>query len=304
MNAILSATAKPPLLRVGVQQAIAAADDDLATAVEFELIAILQSPSFRGSPRSAAFLRYVVEETLAGRGDLLKERTVGAAVLSKAPGYDTGSDSGVRVRANDVRKRLATHNASAGPKAGIRIELLPGTYAARFVPLVEQRPPVGGRSVAPPPMRLWQMAAPSLLAMFVVLIAIRSDVESNDSLSRFWDRALAGRSGITIEVDADGPASISPAMADAAMPLESLATVFQLPVHIVAAGRQAVVPGSYVVRVSTRHKPSERVLLYLNGAAVFRVHDGAALWIWADSADKLRSAAQALVSRSGFPEIP
>ena len=189
------------------------------------------------------------------------------------------------------RKRESASNCRQGPTH-------PGSFLRRKNAILLL--PV---AVAPPPMRLWQMAAPSLLAMFLVLIAIRSDVQSNDSFSRFWDQALAGRTGITIEVDADGPASISPAMADAAMPLESLATVFQLPVHIVAADRQAVVPGSYVVRVSMRHKPPERVLLYLNGAAVFRVQNGTALWIWADSADKLRSAAQTLVSRSGFPEI-
>ena len=301
MNAILSAAAKPPLLRVGVQPAIAAGDDDWATAVELELIAILQSPSFRGSPRSAAFLRFVVEESLAGRGDLLKERTIGAAVLGKAPGYDTGADSGVRVRANEVRKRLAAHYDSAGTKAGIRIELPPGTYAPRFVPLATQ--PAAPRSPAPPAMRLWQLAAPSLFAIFLALISIRGSVESNDSFSRFWDLALAGRTAITIAVDADGSASISPEMADAAMPLESLATVFQLPVHIVAADRQAVPPSSCVVRMSTRQKPSEHALLYLNGAAVFRGYDGAALWLWADTADKLRSAAQTLASRSGFPEI-
>jgi len=304
MDAILSATAKPPLLRVGVQQAIAAGEDDLATAVELELISILQSPSFRGSPRSAAFLRFVVEETLAGRQDLLKERTVGAIVLGKAPGYDTGADSGVRVRANEVRKRLATHYDSAAPKAGIRIELPPGTYAARFVPFAAQRELATPRGFAPPPMRLWQLAAPSLFAVFLALIAIRGAVESNDSFSRFWDRALAGRTEVTIAVDADGPSSISPAMADAAMPFESLAGVFELPVHIVAADRQAPALCSCAIRMSMRQKPSERALLYLNGAAVFRGHDGVALWLWADTADKLRSAAQTLASRSGFPEIP
>jgi len=303
MDAILSATAKPPLLRVGMQQAIAAGDDDWATAVELELVALLQSPSFRGSPRSAAFLKFVVEETLAGRGDLLKERTVGAAVLGKAPGYDTGSDSGVRVRANEVRRRLATHYDSAQPKAGLRIELPSGTYAPRFVSIVAPAPPLPAPQLSPPPMRLWQLAAPSLVAAFLALIAIRGDVESNDSFSRFWDRALAGRTEVVIAVDADGPSSISPAMADAAMPLESLATVFQLPVHIAVADRQIPGPRSYVIRISMRQRPSERALLYLNGATVFRGRDGASLWLWADSADKLRSAAQTLASRSGFPEI-
>jgi hypothetical protein len=303
MGALLSATAKPPLLRVGMQQAIAAGEDDLATAVEIELISILQGPSFRGSPRSSAFLRFVVEETLAGRRDLLKERTVGSAVLGKAPAYDTGADSGVRVRANEVRKRLATHYDSAAPKVGIRIELPPGTYAPRFVSLAAQRATAAPANLVPPPMRFWQLAVPSLFAVFLALIAIRGDVESNDSFLQFWDRALAGRTGITIAVDADGASSISPAMADAAMPFESLANIFRLPVHIVAAGQPAPASSSCVIRLSVRQKPSERALLHLNGADVFRGEDGATVWLWAETADKLRSAAQTLASRSGFPEV-
>ena len=303
MEALLSATAKPPLLRVGMQQAIAAGEDDLATAVEIELISILQGPSFRGSPRSAAFLRFVVEESLAGRQDLLKERTVGAAVLGKAPGYDTGADSGVRVRANEVRKRLATHYDSAAPKVGIRIELPSGTYAPRFVPFAAQPAAAAPSILAPPPMRSWQLAVPSLFAVFLALIAIRGEVESNDSFSRFWDHALAGRTQITIAVDADGASSISPAMADAAMPFESLASVFELPVHIVAAERQAPASPSCVIRMSVRQKPSAPALLHLNGADVFRGQESSTLWLWAETADKLRSAAQTLASRSGFPDL-
>jgi hypothetical protein len=303
MDAILSATARPPLLRAGFQPAIAAGEDDLSAAVGFELISILQSPSFRGSPRSAAFLRFVVEEALAGRQDLLKERTVGAAVLGKAPGYDTGADSGVRVRANEIRKRLAAHYDSAPSKTGIRIELPSGTYAPRFVPLAAQPAPAAARALTPPPMRLLQLAAPSLFAVFLALIAIRGDVEANDSFSRFWNRALAGRTDIAVSVDADGPSSISPAMADAAMPFQSLAGVFQLPVHIVTADGRPTAARSCVIRMSTRQRPSAKALLFLNGAVLFRGDDGVALWLWADSAEKLRSAAQTLASRSEFPEV-
>jgi len=201
MDAILSAFSKPRLLRAGVQQAIAAGADERAAAVEFELASILEGPPFRSSPRSAAFLRFVVEETLAGRQDLLKERTLGVALLGKAPAYDTGTDSGVRVRANEVRRRLASHYEAAAPKAGIRIELPPGAYTPRFVALAA-RPATATPSVsAPPPMRFWQLAAPSLLAIFLALIAVRGDMESNDSFSRFWNRALAGRTEIAILVD-------------------------------------------------------------------------------------------------------
>ena len=303
MDATLSAVSEPRLLPAGVQRAIAASENEHAAAAEFELVSILQGPSFRGSSRSAAFLRFVVEETLAGRQDLLKERTLGVALLGKAPTYDTGSDSGVRVRANEVRRRLASHYESAAPKAGIRIELPPGAYTPRFVPLAARPTPAALSISVPPPMRFWQLAAPSLLAIFLALIAVRGDVESNDSFSRFWNQAIAGRTEIVIAVDADGPSSIPPAMADAAMPFESLATVFQVPVHIVAADRRAFASGAYVIRISLQQRPSEPVLLRLNGAAVFRGHDGASLWLWADDAEHLRSAVQTLASRSEFPEL-
>jgi hypothetical protein len=305
MDAILSAASKPPLLRAGIQPAIAAGENDRQASVELELIGLLEGPSFRGSLRSAAFLRFVVEETLAGRQEMLKERTIGASVLGKAPGYDTGSDSGVRVRANEVRKRLAAHYDATPARAGIRIDLPPGTYIPRFLSAVAAPALPAATSAGnagPPPMALWQLAAPCLFAVFLVLIAIRGDVESSDSFSRFWNHALAGRTAISIALDADGASGISPALADAAMPFEALAAVFQAPVHIVAAGDPPA-PGSCVIRMSMRQKPAEPPLLHVNGAAVFRGEDGAALWLWADSAEKLRSAAQTLASRSGFPEI-
>ena len=295
MNTVLSSTDKPRLLRAGVQPAIAAGDDEFAAAAALELISILRGPAFRGSPRSMAFLRFVVEEALAGRRDLLKERTVGAAVLGKAPGYDTGADCGVRVRANEVRKRLAAHYDSEAPRAGIRIELPRGSYAPNFVMLAAQPAP----GPAAPPMRLWQLAAPSLFAAFLALIAIRGGVEQSDAFSRFWNHALAGRTAIAIAVDAEGPSSISPAMADAAVPLESLASAFQLPLHVVAAGPQAADSRAFVIRMSTRQKPSEPPLVYLDGAEVSGGRDGAALWLWADTPDKTACGATVIPGWKG-----
>ena len=120
--------------RLQALPAVASSDSDAKTAIEMELISILNSPGFRSSPRSCAFLRFVTEEKLAGREESLKERTIGVAVLKRDPGYDTGSDAGVRVRANDVRKRLSAHYESFSSKAGFRIELPAGSYIPRFVP--------------------------------------------------------------------------------------------------------------------------------------------------------------------------
>ena len=51
------------------------------------------------------FLRYLVERALDGRGDQLKERTIGVDVFGRDAAYDTGKDAIVRVSANGVRKR-------------------------------------------------------------------------------------------------------------------------------------------------------------------------------------------------------
>src|SRR6516225_6200448 len=126
MQASLTGDPRPVQLRPGVQPAIASTANDQTYAVELELISLLEGPAFRNSARSRAFLQFVVEEALAGRQDLLKERTIGVSVMGKASDYDTGADSTVRVRANEVRKRLAAHYEALAPKAGIRIELPAG----------------------------------------------------------------------------------------------------------------------------------------------------------------------------------
>ena len=135
--------------------------------------------------------------------------------------------------------------------------------------------------------------------------AIRGGVESSDAFSRFWNQAMAGKTEIAIAVDAGEGASISPAMADAAMPLEALADALQAPVHIVAAGSPMQSAKYCVIRLSLKQRPPERAAFLLNGASVFRGHDGnPAIWLWAENAETLRSAAMTLASRSAFPEIP
>jgi hypothetical protein len=171
-------------------------------------------------------------------------------------------------------------------------------------PLVEPLPVhIESKEVTPPPMMLWQLAIPSLLAVFLALIAIRGGVESNAAYSRFWNDALAGKSAISIELDGDGQGAVSPALADAAMPLEALATAFQLPVHLAAADGWRPAAGMCVIRLSTKQKPALPALLSFNGAAVYRGSGGANLCLWAETAEKLRAAAHALASRSEFPEL-
>src|SRR5215469_14339939 len=91
------------------------------------LESVLQSPSFASSKRCQEFLHFVVRELVEGRGDAIKERTIAVEVFGKGLRFDPGSDSLVRVKAREVRKRLAEYYESV-PDAPLRIELPVGSY--------------------------------------------------------------------------------------------------------------------------------------------------------------------------------
>lgn len=97
-----------------------------------ELERVLLSPAFRASKQCQKFLRYVVEQSLDGREDLLHERTIGVEVFGRDPAYDTGEDPIVRVRANEIRKRLAQYYVESGSEREVRFELSSGSYLIGF----------------------------------------------------------------------------------------------------------------------------------------------------------------------------
>ena len=95
--------------------------------VREELSRVLACHEFRASKRSQDFLRYVVENTLQGHGDMLKERTIGIEVFGRPTSYDPSDDATVRVKAGEVRKRLGLYYSDQGSHNPVRIELPSGT---------------------------------------------------------------------------------------------------------------------------------------------------------------------------------
>lgn len=93
---------------------------------------MLAAPIFVQSSRCKRFLRFIVEETLAGNAGQLKERTIGVAVFERANDYHTGDDSIVRVTANEVRKRISQFYQELHHPALIQIELPRGSYVPEF----------------------------------------------------------------------------------------------------------------------------------------------------------------------------
>jgi hypothetical protein len=100
--------------------------------VRSELDRVLASPEFRASKRCQDFLAFVVERTLAGLPDSLKERTIGIEVFGRPTSYDTSVDGIVRINASEVRKRLAIYYAESNRTSQYRISLPVGSYVPVF----------------------------------------------------------------------------------------------------------------------------------------------------------------------------
>ncbi len=157
---------------------------------------ILASAAFRSSRRSREFLRFVVERTLDPEEPPLKERTIGVDLFGRDPGYDTHEDAIVRVKANEIRKRLAQYYQTEGAAETLRIELEPGSYTPLF------RGGAGSADEAPPPPEppsggrkrvRWAVAGGLALvaALAVALVAPRAS-----PLEKFWGPMLKGQEPI------------------------------------------------------------------------------------------------------------
>jgi TolB-like protein/Tfp pilus assembly protein PilF len=103
-----------------------------ATSVRSHLQEVLASSAFKGGKRAQDFLQLVVEHALAGRYDNLRERMLGAEMFDRPIDYDTANDAVVRVKANEVRKRLTQHYQNLPFPAPVRIELQAGSYIPQF----------------------------------------------------------------------------------------------------------------------------------------------------------------------------
>jgi hypothetical protein len=77
-------------------------------------------------------LRHIVELSMQGQGDRLKERQIAVEVFHRKPTYDNNADPVVRVAAGEVRKRLAQYYGNPENAGELRIELPIGSYVPVF----------------------------------------------------------------------------------------------------------------------------------------------------------------------------
>jgi len=100
--------------------------------VRAALAQVLGSDEFKRSKRVSSFLRFVVEEKLAGRGDRLKAFSLAREVYGRDENFDPRTDTIVRVDAGRLRHRLASYYKTAGHDDPVRIDVPIGGHTPTF----------------------------------------------------------------------------------------------------------------------------------------------------------------------------
>ena len=131
-----------------------------------QLDRIVTGPPLASSPSLCRFLRYVVEEALAGRSGSLKEYSLGVVVFERGDEFDPRLDPIVRVQARNLRVRLAQYYDGPGTDDLVVIELPKRTYVPVFRHRIEKAadaPPVEPLEPAARGPELVPIAAPVAL---------------------------------------------------------------------------------------------------------------------------------------------
>jgi tetratricopeptide (TPR) repeat protein len=170
-----------------------------AAAIQGALEKILASRTFRSAEVQRRFLRYAVEETVAGRGHLIKEYVIGVEALGRGESFDPRLDPIVRTEARKLRARLAKYYATEAANDGVQIEFPKGSYVPSFrsfvrgdvgspadsiVAIVDEAPGPADEPAKPAPrfQPFWKIAAVVFAAaalvasLFGVYVAKRHDL--------------------------------------------------------------------------------------------------------------------------------
>lgn len=120
-----------------------------ATLVRDQVRRILEGAAFQASPNLARLLRYLVEETLAGRAERLKAYTIAVEALGQPATFDPQTSALVRVQAGRLRHRLERHYRQDGRADPLRLVIPKGGYAVQFAapaaaPPTDGPPEAGG----------------------------------------------------------------------------------------------------------------------------------------------------------------
>ncbi len=223
-----------------------------AEEVQAELDRVLASQLFRASRRCQSLLKRIVEQTVAGEVDSLKERALGVEVFGRPTDYDTSQDPVVRASAAEIRKKLAQYYQEAGHENEARIELPPGSYVAEFhfaseklasPPAVLPTVPAGPAAIPEttaaerPPRRRTVIAARVVVCVVAVALGAVVAVESlrHSDLDDLWGPVLKTPGTVLVCVGLQAAFNFRSAQAQDAIqgvvPTPPAAATEQKPIH-------------------------------------------------------------------------
>jgi TolB-like protein len=156
IDTALPASPAPPRLAAASPPAARPARFPGTRVVRRQIEQILSSPDFDGSRRSKEFLRFIVEEALAGRGEELSQVAIATGVFGRRDDFDAVVDPIVRIQAGRLRRSLERYYLLSGKHDPVRIALPRGTYVPTFNSWEE------GEPARPEPLP--ETGAPSVLA--------------------------------------------------------------------------------------------------------------------------------------------
>ena len=145
-----------------------------ADEIRAELGRVLASEGFANAERMSKFLGYVVERSLAGEGEQIKEYAIGVDVFGRDASYDPRLDSIVRVEARRLRSKVDEYYAGPGRANDVIIQLRRGSYVPAFerrsnaAAVTHDESPALVESNRPPQSRL----GPALLVAGLMIVAL------------------------------------------------------------------------------------------------------------------------------------
>jgi Tol biopolymer transport system component len=163
-------------------------------AILTHLEQVLASKTFSGARRQQRLLRYLVEKTVAGIGESLKEYSLGLEVFDRGQDFDPRLDPIVRVEASRLRSRLQKYYDSEEVASPVRIQLPRGGYLPLFsAPDAAPAAPEAGEALpepAPAAVPLTGALDRKAIGIVLVLLICASAIGA----AGFWWMARSGAS--------------------------------------------------------------------------------------------------------------
>ncbi|WP_377189393.1 tetratricopeptide repeat protein [Ruegeria meonggei] len=179
-----------------------------ALAVQQELEKVLDSEDLAGAARLQSFLRYVVDEALAGRGNAIRAKTIGEDVYGVFSNQGEDPLAIVRVDAGRLRRRLSAYYQRPENTNAIRIHIDKGGYAPRFETLPQKFEPSSPERVASIPVvartKLWISLAAATTIVLIAAITLLTPFGHKDSIT-------TGPDGASKLAERDALFAVSPA---------------------------------------------------------------------------------------------